>query len=122
MLAMDYRLTDYYSDPPGTTDTNYTEQLVGYRGRFSAIAFSRCSARGAIAREGTRLRTFGSFTTSPKITPDVLATWAELRGVPRSAAGVFGRHGASLRGYLTESFASRESIRSARTLQCRPPA
>ncbi len=28
MAAMDYRLTDDYSDPPGTTEAYYTEQLV----------------------------------------------------------------------------------------------
>ena len=28
MLAMDYRLTDDWSDPPGTTDRFHTEKLV----------------------------------------------------------------------------------------------
>ncbi len=86
MVAMDYRLTDAWSDPPGTTDRYYTERLVRLPRSFFCyqpdaeappVSSLPAASRGHI--------TFGSFNHVSKITPEVLATWAELlRAVPGS--------------------------------------
>ena len=45
MAAMDYRLTDEWADPPGTTDAFYTEKLVRLAaGVFLLPAVDRCPA------------------------------------------------------------------------------
>jgi predicted O-linked N-acetylglucosamine transferase (SPINDLY family) len=81
MRAMDYRLTDSWSDPPGVTDPFHTERLARldplfycYQPAVEAPAVTPLPAveRGSI--------TFGSFNFFAKVTPQVLATWARLLG------------------------------------------
>jgi protein O-GlcNAc transferase len=79
MAAMDYRLTDDWSDPPGTTDACYTEKLVRLPGSFF------CYRPTPDAPPVTPLPaltagyvTFGSFNYFAKVTPDVLTVWARL--------------------------------------------
>ena len=86
MLAMDYRLTDAYSDPPGTTECWHTETLVRLPNTFFCylptsdappIVPPPAVAQGHV--------TFGSINNYAKITPEVLSAWAEiLRRVPQS--------------------------------------
>jgi predicted O-linked N-acetylglucosamine transferase (SPINDLY family) len=108
MLAMDYRLTDDYSDPPGTTDAFYTEQLV----RLPRSFF--CYLPSNDAPPVTRLPamelgyvTFGSVNNFNKISPAVLTAWAQLLArVPNSRLVVRADMTDSLRGYLRRSFAT----------------
>ena len=79
MSAMDYRLTDAWSDPPGKTDEHYTERLVRlpraffcYRPHDDAPPVSELPARTA-----GRI-TFGSFNSFNKVSTDVLTTWLEI--------------------------------------------
>jgi len=83
--TIDYRITDRWSDP-ADYDQWYTERLVRLPSGFScyeppptapAVALPPALARGSI--------TFGSFNQLAKVTPSVIALWAELlQRVPRS--------------------------------------
>jgi len=86
MLAMDYRLTDAWSDPPGTTDAYYTEALVRlplsffcYRPLPDApeVTPSPTIENGAV--------TFGSFNNLTKVTPQVLDCWGRLMAAVRGS-------------------------------------
>jgi predicted O-linked N-acetylglucosamine transferase (SPINDLY family) len=86
MDAIDYRFTDAWADPPGTTEAFHSEQLVRlpetflcYRPADDAPDVSSLPAieRGHI--------TFGSFNILAKINPPLVALWAEiLRRCPKS--------------------------------------
>ena len=106
MSAIDYRLTDDHADPPGTTDRYYTEKLVRlprsffcYRPDPTAPPTARLPAldRGLV--------TFGSFSQFSKVTPDVLAAWAELlRAVDKSRLVLLAHATPWLEHYVAESF------------------
>jgi len=84
LAAMDYRLTDAHADPENESDPCYSETLIRldpcflcYRAPAESpgVAPPPNQQKGAI--------TFGSFNALPKLTEEVLATWAEiLRRVP----------------------------------------
>jgi predicted O-linked N-acetylglucosamine transferase (SPINDLY family) len=86
LAAMDYRLTDAVSDPPGETDHLYAEALVRLPEAFScyqpppdapAVADAPCTRREGV--------TFGCFNNLSKMTPSVVAAWsALLAAAPRS--------------------------------------
>ena len=86
MLAMDYRLTDDWSDPPGTTDHLYTEKLVRLpRAFFCYLPSADAPDETPLPAMANKIITFGSFNHFGKVTPQVLATWAEiLSAVPQS--------------------------------------
>ncbi|MEX0678391.1 MAG: tetratricopeptide repeat protein [Pirellulales bacterium] len=106
MSAMDYRLTDEHADPPGMTEGYYTEKLVRlprsffcYRPDPAAPPVGRLPAldRGTV--------TFGSFNQFSKVTPDVLATWAELLlAVPDSRLVLVAHVTPWLARYVAQSF------------------
>jgi protein O-GlcNAc transferase len=77
--AIDYRIVDQYSDPPGMTDAFYSEKIIRlprsnwvYRPPADApqVAAAPCIANGYI--------TFGSFNVLPKITPQVVELWSRV--------------------------------------------
>lgn len=77
--AMNYRFTDAWADPPGTTEIHHTETLVRlprgflcYRPLPDAPDVTPLPAieRGSI--------TFGSFNNYMKVTPRTIATWAAI--------------------------------------------
>lgn len=84
--AIDYRITDAISDPPGATESVHTEKLIRlptvfscYRPDDSAppVNLLPASKPGAI--------TFGCFNNFSKVTPAVLALWSRLlRELPAS--------------------------------------
>jgi predicted O-linked N-acetylglucosamine transferase (SPINDLY family) len=86
MKAMDYRLTDDWADPPGTTEQYYTETLVRLpRSFFCYLPSSDAPAIGPLPMVDNGFVTFGSFNAYSKVTTQVLATWARLlHAVPRS--------------------------------------
>ncbi|MEX2112345.1 MAG: tetratricopeptide repeat protein [Pirellulales bacterium] len=123
MRAIDYRMTDAWADPPGTTDANYTEKLVRLPRSFfcyqpsgdaPAVAPLPALANGHV--------TFGSFNAFPKITPQVLATWAELLAkMPDSRLVILGNVTPSLVEYLHHTFEQRGVAPRRLTLADRRP-
>ncbi|MGD9724140.1 MAG: tetratricopeptide repeat protein [Pirellulales bacterium] len=123
MAAMDYRLTDAWADPPGTTDAHYTEKLVRLPRAF--FCYLPSAAAPEVSPLPTAQRgyvTFGSFNAFSKITPEVLATWARLlTAVPNSRLIILGNVTPSLAEHLTQSFASRGIDTARITLADRRP-
>jgi protein O-GlcNAc transferase len=106
MQAMDYRLTDDYADPPGTTDAFYTEKLVRLpRSFFCYLPSSYAPAVVAPPALEKGCVTFGSMNNFTKVTPEVLSVWATiLTRVPGSRLVVLGDMVDSLKRYLTQTF------------------
>ena len=77
--AMDYRLTDAITDPPGLTEAFHREQLVRLPGPFScylpSVESPEVSPLPALAAGHI---TFGSFNHFSKLTPAVVELWARL--------------------------------------------
>ncbi|HEY1187076.1 MAG TPA: tetratricopeptide repeat protein, partial [Gemmata sp.] len=84
--ALDYRITDAFSDPPGPTDRLYTEALVRLDRGFLChtppddlppLTSAPCVRAGFVA--------FGSFNNPSKVSEGALGTWVRvLRAVPQS--------------------------------------
>ena len=79
LKAMDYRFTDCWADPPGTSEALHTEELVRLPHGFlcylpppdaPAVSPPPMLARGKV--------TFGSYNNLPKIVPEVVALWSTL--------------------------------------------
>jgi protein O-GlcNAc transferase len=79
MTAIQYRLTDAYSDPPGTSERFYAEQLVRLpRSSFCYRPPDDAPAVGPLPALSAGSVTFGSFNAFFKVTPAALETWARL--------------------------------------------
>lgn len=115
MQAMDYRITDAYADPPGTTEALHTEQLERLPTLFFCYRPSDFAPPiGELPASRNGFVTFGSVNAFPKVTPQVLATWAEiLRRVPGSKLVVRADMTSSLVQRLFETFAA-EGIEAGR--------
>jgi predicted O-linked N-acetylglucosamine transferase (SPINDLY family) len=77
--AMDYRITDPVADPPGLTDTWYTEKLVRLPRTFLCYApppTTPTVAAAPVERNG--YVTFGSVSNLAKISPETLDGWAAI--------------------------------------------
>lgn len=123
MQAMDYRLTDAWADPPRTTDAFYTEKLVRQpRAFFCYQPSSDAPPVTALPALKNGYVTFGSFNAFPKITPQVLATWADLlAAVPDSRLVILGNVTPSLIEYLHSTFEQRGVVPRRLTLADRRP-
>ena len=79
LATMDYRITDAYADPLGTTEPYHTEELVRLPDSFLCYRPPRETpdVSDPPARVSGRI-TFGSFNHRPKITPSVARLWAEI--------------------------------------------
>lgn len=86
MRAIDYRLTDVWADPPGTTEAWHTEELVRLPRCFLAYQPPGESPDpGALPADRAGGVTFGSFNNISKVTPETVSLWAEvLRGASGS--------------------------------------
>jgi protein O-GlcNAc transferase len=86
VAAMDYRLTDGVADPVGDSDAYHTERLLRLPESF--LCFQPLTPMPPVsplpaAQNG--FVTFGSMNNFSKVTPEVLALWAQLlREVPDS--------------------------------------
>jgi len=82
LSTMDYRLTDAYADPPGQSESYYSEQLL----RVSPCAWCyRPTCRPPVTARPAGPITFGCFNTFAKVTEPMLALWGGiLQAVPRS--------------------------------------
>ncbi len=79
LSAMDYRITDGFSDPVGATDHLYSEKLVRLPECFSC--YQPPLDTPEISEFPARKKgyvTFGCFNNMAKITPEVMAVWARL--------------------------------------------
>lgn len=106
MAAMDYRLTDAWSDPPGTTEPFYTEKLVRLpRSFFCYLPDQAAPLPGPLPALERGFVTFGSFNQFSKITPEMLATWAALlSAVPQSRLMLLAFVTPWLQGHVAEVF------------------
>lgn len=86
LKAMNYRLSDSVLDPVGENDRFYSEKLVRLQRFYAAFRPDPAAppvGGGPVARNGHV--TFSSFNNFAKITPFMLALWADiLRAVPDS--------------------------------------
>jgi predicted O-linked N-acetylglucosamine transferase (SPINDLY family) len=86
LAAMDYRITDAVTDPPGESERFHSERLLRLPGNFSCFAPPKeAPAVGELPALSRGAITFGSFNNPAKITPETVALWAgALHGVPGS--------------------------------------
>lgn len=85
LTAIDYRITDAWSDPPGS-EAFYTERLLRLPGCFLCYQPPSDSPDvSSLPFDQNGFITFGSFNNLAKLHPDVIDCWAELlRTVPGS--------------------------------------
>ncbi|MEE8428606.1 MAG: tetratricopeptide repeat protein [Gammaproteobacteria bacterium] len=86
LACVDYRFTDQYADPPGTTESFHSEELVRLAHGFLCYrpppdapppGSPPCVRRGGV--------TFGSFNNLAKVTSEVIDVWSRiLAAVPES--------------------------------------
>jgi predicted O-linked N-acetylglucosamine transferase (SPINDLY family) len=77
--AMDYRVTDAVSDPPGQTEAWHSEELVRLSGPFSC--YEPCLASppvGPLPGSSAGQVTFGCFNNLAKVNARVIEVWARL--------------------------------------------
>ncbi len=86
LTAIDYRLTDALADPPGESDHVHSEKLVRLPHGFHCyLPPAEMPSVGPLPAQSTGQVTYGSFNTLAKLTPQVVATWAQvLQRVPGS--------------------------------------
>ncbi|MHB8474377.1 MAG: O-linked N-acetylglucosamine transferase, SPINDLY family protein [Gammaproteobacteria bacterium] len=109
--TMDYRITDSIADPVGMTEHLYTERLVRLPEIFSCYRPPRegYSEVGKLPLLRNGYVTFGSFNNSAKITPNVMALWAQiLTKIPNSrlVLRLGGHSNSAISRRITETFAS----------------
>ena len=77
--AMDYRITDGIADPPGSADALHSESLVRLAQGFLCYRPDPESPPvGELPAATVGRVTFASFNHLPKVTPEVIALWAEI--------------------------------------------
>jgi predicted O-linked N-acetylglucosamine transferase (SPINDLY family) len=86
MKTIDYRITDQWADPPGTTEHWHSEKLLRLDQGFLCFLPPEESPPVSPLPAGKNgYLTFGSFNVQTKITPEMLAIWAQLlHKVPQS--------------------------------------
>jgi predicted O-linked N-acetylglucosamine transferase (SPINDLY family) len=78
MSAIDYRITDAITDPPGESDALHTEKLLRIPGGCWAYQSPESPPIAPFPAMKNGFVTFGSFNNLPKVTPRVLHTWATI--------------------------------------------
>lgn len=86
LMAMDYRLTDDFADPPGMTDSFYTEELI--RLPHSFLCYRPPADAPPVAQPPSSVSgriTYGSYNNMQKVTREAISVWAAiLKAVPDS--------------------------------------
>ena len=86
LRAIDYRMTDAISDPPGMTERYHVEQLVRLEGcAWCYQPDDRLPSPGESPAARNGYVTFGSLNRVAKITPPVAALWAKVLDVGRKS-------------------------------------
>jgi len=75
---MDFRISDEVADPPGLTERFQSEKLVRLPGSFLCYAPPADSPEVALPPATGDRVTFGCFNNLAKVTPEMMALWAEL--------------------------------------------
>ncbi|MDH5258130.1 MAG: glycosyltransferase, partial [Gammaproteobacteria bacterium] len=79
LTTVDYRVTDYYTDPVGLTEHLNTEKLARLDDVFLCFSpQSSCPTVSESPFEKNGFITFGSFNNMAKINDDVIKIWSEL--------------------------------------------
>ncbi|HTB82138.1 MAG TPA: tetratricopeptide repeat protein [Candidatus Sulfotelmatobacter sp.] len=79
LTAMDYRLTEPLSDPPGQTERWHSEELIRLPETFSCYeAPPESPAMGPLPALKNGYVTFGSFNNFRKLSPPTIQLWARL--------------------------------------------
>ncbi len=79
LSTIDYRITDAYADPIGTTEKYYSERLIRLPGSFSCFSPPDNSPDvGVPPSFNSEVFTFGCFNKLAKITPDSINVWAQI--------------------------------------------
>lgn len=111
LREMDYRLTDEWADPRGTSDARYTETLVRMpRGFLCYKPFDDCPEPRTPPSLINRYVTFGCFNNRAKINEKVLDAWCSiLTDIPdaRMLLKSSNARGNLLREQLVPEFVSR---------------
>ena len=86
LSAMDYKIVDSYTDPPGITEQYYSEELIRLPGTFLCYLPERDAPKvGTLPVFTSGHITFGSFNNFVKVVPGVITLWAKiLKEVPGS--------------------------------------
>lgn len=107
MASMDYRITDAWCDPPGTTEHLNSEQLVRLPGIYMAWRPPEQTPDvGPLPALDSGFVTYGSFHSCFKITPTIVALWSRILGqVPGSRLALLAISSEAARQHVTELFA-----------------
>jgi protein O-GlcNAc transferase len=118
LSAMDYRLTDFAADPPGTSEDCYAERLL--RLPHSMWCYRPFDDMPEVQpREAGDAVVFGSMNGCSKLSGEILALWARLlREVPASRLLLAAVPPGSAQQRLRETF-TREGI-AAERIECAP--
>jgi predicted O-linked N-acetylglucosamine transferase (SPINDLY family) len=120
---IDYKITDAQCDPPGESESFYTEKLL----RLPDIMYCYQPPRdmpevSETPAERSGYVTFGAMTGAAKLTPRWVALWADLLGqVPGSRLILAAIPAGATRERLLETFARRGIDRGRITIQGRMP-
>ncbi len=109
--AMDYLLTDDVLDPPGLTESHYTERLLRLGPVLATYTPPPLDVKiGPLPMLQNGYPTFASFAQLRKISPDTLDMWcAALRAVPNARMLIMskGLHAPDAAAELLDQFAER---------------
>lgn len=79
LRAMNYKIVDKYTDPPGTTERYYTERLLRLPDVFLCyLPDADSPAVGSLPASSAGYITFGSFNNFPKISTIVFGMWQSI--------------------------------------------
>jgi protein O-GlcNAc transferase len=79
LSAIDYKLVDKYTDPPGMTEHLYTEKLMRLPDCFLCyLPYKSSPEVGILPAQRSGHITFGSFNYFSKVSPEVLKLWIEI--------------------------------------------
>lgn len=100
--AIDYRITSNILDPAGTSEHLNTEQLIRLpAGAAPFLPPPECPEVNDLPALKNGFVTFASFNNPTKVTPQVIATWAEvLQAMPAAKMLIVGRDGDQLGGAI----------------------
>jgi protein O-GlcNAc transferase len=86
LSAMDYKIVDGHTDPPGMTEQFYTEKLIRLPDSFLCyLPESESPDVGPLPALKTGHITFGSFNNFAKVSPEVIELWTKiLKAIPGS--------------------------------------
>jgi protein O-GlcNAc transferase len=79
LSAMDFKIVDGYTDPPGMTEPYYTEELIRLPESFLCYQPEKDSPGvGPLPALSSGHVSFGSFNYFPKVSPETAALWSAI--------------------------------------------